>query len=153
MSETVTRQQCCPRLLTVACTGETNRPLGDTSRHLSTLFRSLFPSNTQHPPTSSSLNHRYNPSTPKPQPQALLSTSPVVIQICSAFALAIFILLQHHRKLSAHRHLLLTIDTIKMSGYTRQYMDARSVSAMNGSVQRFALHLFSLYEHSLIDLP
>ena len=141
MGETVTWQQCCPMLLTVACTGETNRPSGDTSRHLSTLFRSLFPSNTQRPPTSSSLNHRYNPSTPKPQPQPLLSTSPVVIQICSAFALAIFILIQHHRKLSAHRHLSLTIDTILSRHFHHQ--DVWIHSSIHGCPIRLCDERFS----------
>jgi hypothetical protein len=40
-----------------------------------------------------------------------------------------------------------------MSGYTPQELDARSIRAMNGSVQGFALHLFSLDEYNLTDLP
>jgi hypothetical protein len=40
-----------------------------------------------------------------------------------------------------------------MSGYSRQYIevDTRSITAMNGSVQGFAFHLFSLDEYSLTD--
>jgi len=96
---------------------------------------------------------RYNTSTPKSQLPALQSTSPLLIDICSAFALASYSIIANCLRNNIYRSQFTpAISTVKMPGYTQE-LDAVSNAAMNGSVQGFALHLLSLDEYSLTDLP
>jgi len=110
-------------------------------------------SNIQRSPTSSFssfvITHRHqNLNSP-----ALQSTNPFLIDICSAFALESFSIIANCLRNNIYRSQFTpAISTVKMPGYTQE-LDAVSNAAMNGSVQGFALHLLSLDEYSLTDLP